>query len=189
MSEESPPPVPPPHPSFSFGPRSSDPPWKRWWFWVIAGVVVLGVVFLITRNGNNGQTASLQTPASAASSPLLPTSPIATTTPCIAGSDALPLIRQTQADLKAMSVGHGYGQVADDYNRLADLYADYPSISIPLRKAARDYEAMKKEWSSFKFGDTAADLIEVMRKTTNLQKKAMALVDETTPHLDEVSAC
>ena len=88
-----------------------------------------------------------------------------------------------------MSVGHGYGQVADDYNRLADLYADYPSISIPLRKAARDYEAMKKEWSSFKFGDTAADLIEVMRKTTNLQKKAMALVDETTPHLDEVSAC
>lgn len=78
-------PVPPEPPGISPGPPSSDPPWKRWWFWVIAGVVVLGIVGLVTQGGG-GQTASspspIESPTAAQSSPApLPTATATASSP------------------------------------------------------------------------------------------------------------
>jgi hypothetical protein len=70
----------------------------------------------------------------------VPTTPVAATTACVDKSAADAILREFLADLK-MNRSNGlqsFGPVADNVNRLADLFADYPSISIPMRKAARD---------------------------------------------------
>ena len=112
----------------------------------------------------------------------VPTTPVAATTACVDKSAADAITAELSADLKGSVLD--MAQAAKDENRLADLFADYPGISIPLRQAARDYGSA----DSWSFENTG-DLLLSMKMGAKFAKKARAEIDKAGPHFAEVSFC
>ena len=144
-----------------------------------SALALLGALLAVDLVGCT-KTVIVYPSAAAPTTPVAATTPIAATPACVDKSAADAMLKEFLADAKAWD----WLQAAKDVNRLANLFADYPSISIAMRQAARDLESADS-WSLENTGDLGLS----MKMAVKFSKKAYIAMGEASAHFDEVSYC